>query len=64
MKLGQVGTDGQQADEWGHNLISNKKKLKLADLGKDLIATALNKMINPEVLRKALWRKTEAAISG
>lgn len=47
MKQGQVGTDGQQADAWGHNLISNKKKLKLADLGKDLIATALNKMITP-----------------
>lgn len=48
----------------GHSLISNKKKLKLVDKSKDLITTSFNKMINSEVLSKALWRRMEAAISG
>lgn len=33
-------------------MISNKKKLKLVDEGKDLITTSLNKMINSEVWRR------------
>lgn len=48
----------------GHNLISNKKKLKPVDQGKDLITTAFNNMIDSKVLSKALWWKTEVAISG
>lgn len=45
-----------EIDGWliyvGHSLISNKKKLKLVDEGKDLITTSLNKMINSEVWRR------------
>lgn len=48
----------------GHNLISNKKKLKPVDQGKDLITTALHNMIDSKVLNKALWREIEVAISG
>ena len=37
----------------GYSLISNRKKPKLVDQGKDLLTTTLNKMINSEVLSKA-----------
>lgn len=38
----------------GHYLISNKKKLKPLDQGKDLTTTALNNVIDSKVLNKAL----------
>lgn len=47
----------------GDNLISNREKLKLVDQGKDLITNVLNKVINSEMLSKALGREIGAAIS-
>lgn len=48
----------------GLNPISNRKKLKLVDQGKDLITTALNKVINSEVWSRMPQEDTVAAVPG